>query len=286
MNQKHMALFLAALMVMSVFSFFLSSLLGDSSNGVENTDVADAPGFDTIPGTHVNAQLNSLEDGLKVTPSGATTVFYMDYLKAYGTPIQILGPNITELSSFYGSNVVQIYMAQSKNTGFEVQAHTLVPEVVNFKYDFTEKPYNGYYLLKRDEGIYNVIGSPMLLGGRDSLESVIDVSSGNTPASSDFDKILSYTEPGAQYQIVTSEDPMAVQHYIEFRSIEDGNYARTEVFLEPADSLLESIGSLQTNSTERGLTYEFNVYEEDDVAIVEITANESNFYNLAIEQFK
>lgn len=286
MNQKHIALFLAAIMLMSVFSFFLSSLLGDNGNGVENTDPIEAPGFDSISGSHMNAEINSIEDGLKITSDGVNTVSYIDYTKVYGTPLQILAPNITELYSVYNSMITARYSAYNSSGDFAFEAHTINPEVINFQYAVTEEPYNGYYLLTRNEQFYNVVGTPMLLGGKDSLKKVIDVSSGNAESSDDFEKILSYAESGAEYQMLSSEDALAEQHYLEFRSLEDGMYSRTEIFLEPADSVIESIETLQANSEERGLIYEFTVNEEDDVAVVEITANESNFYNLAMERFE
>jgi len=286
MNQKHIALFLAAIMLMSVFSFFLSSILSDDSNGEQNTDAIEAPGFDSISGAHMNADLNSIEDGLKITPDGVNTVSYINYREVYGTPLQILAPNITELYSTYGSMITVRYSAYNMSGNFAFEGHKINPEVINFQYATTEQPYNGYYLLTRNEQFYNVVGTPMLLGGKDSLILVIDVSSGNAASSDDFDKILSYTESGAQYQMLSSDDVLAEQHYLEFRNLEDGMYGRTEIFLEPADSVLENIETLQASSAERGLAYDFTVYEEEDVAVVEITANETNFYNLAMERFE
>jgi hypothetical protein len=182
--------------------------------------------------------------------------------------------------------MIMRYSAYNSSGTFAFEGHVIYPEVINFQYTTTEQPYNGYNLLMRNEQFYNVVGSPMLFGGLDSLKKVIDVSSGNAASSDDFEKILSYTEQGAQYQMISSDDIAAEQHYLEFRSLEDGMYSRTEVFLAPADSVIESIESLKANSTERGLSYEFTVYEEDDVAVVEITANESNFYDLAMERFE
>lgn len=161
----------------------------------------------------------------------------------------------------------------------------IYPEVINFEYMLSEQPYNGYYMLSRNGQIYNVVGSPMLLGPQDSLEQIIDVTSGSLQRSNDFERILPYTEAGAEYQMLTSADTLAEQHYMEFMYTADGNYTRTEVFLEPRQSLLDNITALEANSTERGLVYNVTNYEDENVTKVVITTNASNFYSLALEQF-
>lgn len=282
MNIKHVAIFLTAIMVLSVLPFFFS---GNGPNGNEESpDLQDAPGFDSIAGTHFDAELNSISDGLAITPEGVVNVAYVDYSNIYGTPLQFLAPNITSVYSVYNTMIMKRYSAYD-NDGFAVEAHVLSPEVVNFPY-MLAGAYNGYQLLSRNGELYNVIGTPTLFGQQSSLEKVIDVSSGTANASNDYAKILEYVEPGSEYQMLRSDDLLADQHYLEFRDMNDGNYSRTEIFLNPADGTLDAISGFEANSSERGLSYNTTIEEDGRIVKVVITSNESNFFNLAMEQFR
>lgn len=284
MNQKYIAIFLAALMVMSVFSFFVASFMGDSGETEETvTDLQDAPSFEVIDGSHFSAEIGSISDGLAITPEGATNMAYVDYARVYNTPLQVFAPNITDLYSVYNTLITRRYSA-SNNENFAFEAHVLNPEVINFQYMVTDT-YNGYQVLSRGGELYNVIGTPTLLGSESSLEKVIDVSSGTGNVSTEYSEILSYVEPGAEYQMLSSEDWIADQHYIEFRNMGDGNYSRTEIFLNPLDTTLETISSLADNSSERNLVYDVDIEDEGRIAKVIITTNVSNFYSLAMEKY-
>lgn len=283
--QKAIGIFLAAIMLMSIGTFFFAGPLSNQSNN--RNDASQAPGFDTIPGTKVNQELNSLQDGLSMTPEGIAVASYVDYSRVYGTPLQVLAPNITDVYSVYNSMIMQRYSAYNDSGDFGFEAHIIYPEVINFEYMLSEQPYNGYHMLSRNGQIYNIVGSPMLLGPQDSLKQVIDVTSGNLESSTDFERIMPYIEAGAEYQLLTSTDSIAAQHYLEFRSADEGNtYTRTEVFVEPQQSLLENIRALEANSTERGLAYNVTSYDSDNVTKVMITTNATNFYNLALEQLR
>lgn len=290
MNQKYMAIFLAVIMVTSIFAYFIASLIDNPNVNEENSDLQsqleNAPKFDTIPGTKMEHELNSIQDGLEITPEGVAVVSYVDYSRVYGTPLEVMAPNITELFSVYNSMIVQRYSAYSATGDFAFEAHDINPEVINFEYMLTDNPYNGYYMLSRGGELYNVVGTPMLFGSRDSLETVIDVSSGTNESSTDFDRILEYVEPGAEYStLVVGTDDVVEQYYLEYRNMNDGNYSRTEVFLEPDQSILDNITAKEANSRERGLYYNATTYD-DNVTKVVITANASNIYGLIMEQFR
>jgi hypothetical protein len=284
MNQKYGAIFLAAIMVMSIFSYFVASFIGDS-NDVEDTvtDVQDAPGFEVIDGTHFSADLNSISDGLAITPEGVTNIAYVDYARVYNTPLQVFAPNITDLYSVYNTLIVKRYSA-SNSDEFAFEAHVLNPETVGFEYMVADS-YNGYEILSRGGDLYNVIGTPTLLGSASSLTKVIDVSSGTANVSTEYSEIMSYVDSGAEYQMLSSEDLIADQHYVEFRNMGDGNYSKTEVFLNPLDTTLDKITSLEDNSTERNLMYDVEIVDDGRIAKVVVTANTSNFYSLAMEQY-
>lgn len=288
MNQKYIAIFLAAIMVLSIFSYFAASLMGngnEDNNDLQN-DLENAPGFETIPGTKMQHELDSVLDGLEMTPNGVVVASYVDYSRVYNTPLQVMAPNITDLFSIYNSMIVERYSAYSATGDFAFEAHDINPEVINFQYMLTEEPYNGYYMLSRGGELYNVVGTPMLLGPRDSLERVIDVSSGTNESTSDFDRVLPYVEPGAEYSTLVAGDELVDQYYLEYRNMNDGNYSRTEVFVEPDQSILDNITAREANSTERDLYYNTTTYEDDNVTKVVITTNASNIYGLIMEQFR
>ncbi|WMW24825.1 hypothetical protein RE474_12190 [Methanolobus sediminis] len=287
MNQKYGAIFLAAIMVMSIFSYFVASFIGNS-NDVDDTatdastDIANAPGFEVVSGAHFNAELNSLSDGLKFTPEGMTNAIYVDYSRTYGTPLQDF--NVSDLYMYYNTMIITRYSAYNITGGYGFEADELNPEVINFNYTVTDS-YNGYSLLFRSNGIYNIIGTPTLLGNIGVLENIIDVASGTSPASDEFNEIMGYVTPGAEYQIVTSTDSLADQHYLEYRNMDDGNYSKTEIFLNPLDSTVDTVSKLEANSTERGLVYNTSSYDNGNILKVVVTANTTNFINLVTEQY-
>ncbi|AFV25063.1 hypothetical protein Mpsy_2864 [Methanolobus psychrophilus R15] len=283
MNQKLIGIFLAAIMLMSIGTFFFAGPLSNQSNN--GNDASQAPGFETIPGTKMSHELNSLQDGLAMTPEGVTVVSYVDYSRVYGTPLQILAPNITDVYSVYNSMIIKRYSAYNTTEDFAFEAHVINPEVINFEYMLAEQPYNGYYMLSRNGQVYNIVGNPMLLGPQESLQQVIDVKSGTLGSSGDFERIMPYIEDGAEYQMLTSADRLAEQHYMEFRYTADGNYTRTEVFVEPQQNLLDNITALGANSSERGLAYNITTHDDANITKVIVTTNASNFYSLALEQF-
>lgn len=291
MNQKYAAIILAAIMVLSVFSYFVASFVGNTDTGTDEentttdfqTQLANAPGFDTLGGTLFSAQLDSVSDGLAFSPEGMSTAVYVDYSKTYGSPLQ--NYNITDLYMYYNTLMVKRFSAYNLSTGSGFEAHVLNPEVLNFNYTIANT-YNGYPVLYRATGVYNVMGSPTLLGDEAILEKVIDVKSGTSPASSDFSEILSYVEPGAEYQWVSSADELADQHYVEFRNMNDGNYSKTDLFLNPNSTTVEMVNSYEANSSLRGLAYNTTFEDDGKVLKVVVETNTSNFINLITEDYR
>jgi surface glycoprotein (TIGR04207 family) len=283
MNQKYAAIFLAALMVMSVFSYFVASFVGNS-NDVEDTstDMQDAPGFEVIGGTHFSSEMNSLSDGLAFTPKGMTNAIYVDYSRTYGTPLQDY--NVTDLYMYYNTMMITRYSAYNITGSYGFEADKLNPEVVGFNYTIADS-YNGYSLLFRGNGIYNIIGTPTLLGDVGTLEKVIDVASGTSPASDEFNEIMGYVTPGAEYQVLISTDSLADQHYLEYRNMNDGNYSKTEIFLNPLDNTVDTVSKLEANCTARNLVYNTSTYDDGNILKVVVTANTTNFINLVTEQY-
>ncbi|MBN1134098.1 MAG: hypothetical protein JXA38_04135 [Methanosarcinaceae archaeon] len=274
MNHKTIAIFLAVMMLMSILPIFFS---GSSkySNEDESSVPLSAPGFDTIAGSHVSHELNSIADGLSIAPQGVSSAHYLDVSRINGTPLESLLANLIPPYEMYNAKVSKTFYADYTNEQSWFQLHTISPEIIAFDYWVSPTPYNGYQFLVRitnDYRIGNVVGTPMMYGPQKNVESVIDVLSGNVKKSSDFDHILSYVEMGAEFQRVDSiTDGFADQFYVDLKKLADGRYSRTVVYLNPSNSTLENITKLQANSTERGIIYD--VTTDGDITKVEITSD-------------
>jgi hypothetical protein len=281
MNQKAIAIFLAIIMLMSILPIFFS---GSSKNGsTENTLVPlNAPGFDTIAGTHVSHEFNSIADGLSIAPPGVSSAQYLDISRINGTPLEPAIANARQSDELYNSRIMKTFYADYSYDQSWFELHTISPEIIAFDYWVSPTPYNGYQFLVRTTDEYslsNVVGTPMIFGPQKKVENVIDVLSGSAEKSSDFDRILSYADMGAEFQRVTSlTDEFADQFYLDLKKLADGRYSRTVVYLNPDNSTLGNITQLQANSTERGIIYDTTT--DGDITKVVIT---SDFFSVANE---
>jgi len=285
MNQKVIAIILAVIMLMSILPLFFSS-----PSNTQNADDASvqsyAPGFDSIPGMHVNHAFNSIADGLAMTPRGITSAQYLDVLRINGTPLEAAAGDAIQRDAFYNSRVTKTYFAEYSNEASWFELDTISPEIIAFRYWLSPTPYNGYQLLVRDNTNYdicNVIGTPMIFGPQDKIESVIDVLSGNAGGSNEFDYLLSHVDDtGAEFQRVTSStDNAADQYYIDIKMLDNGLYSRTVVYLNPADDTIGNLTQLQANSTERGLLYDTTT--DGNITKVIVT---SDLYTVITEPMK
>lgn len=283
-KKSAIGIFLVVIMLGSILPLFFS---GSSNNNNNQTNSpSEAPGIDTIPGNKVSHQLNSIADGLAMSPENITSAQYVDYAKMHQSQLKIFVPNETELSTLYNVRLTKEFIAVDSNvpngTDIALRMHEIEPKVVNFQYMASNEPYKGYYLLSRSEEYYNVVGSPMLFGSKESIENAIDVISGDASGSHYFDRLLGYTDPGAEYQVLSSDNELvADQYYLEFKALKEGGYARTSLFMNLNESVLSDINSLAQNSSMRGL--EYNITNNNDITKVIVKTNESNFFNLALE---
>lgn len=279
-KKRAIAIFLAVIMVGSIVPMFFSG----SSNNKSNSN--GAPTIDSMPGEHVEYQLNSIADGLAMSPEGITSSQYVNYTKMHQSQLKAFVPNETQLATLYNAKMTKEFIAVDSNAPYEsdivFRAHEIDPQVVYFNYTALNEPYNGYYFLARSEDYYNVVGSPMLFGSKNRLEDVIDVLSGTSISSHDFDYLLSKADPGAEFQMISSENKLvADQYYLDFKALNDGGYSRTSLFLNLNQSVLADINALAQNSSKSGLQY--TITKDANVTKVVVTANESNFFNLALE---
>lgn len=275
MNQKIISIFLAVIMLVSILPLFLSA---PQKSNTDSTIIYDAPGFESIPGAHVNHNFNSIADGLDMTPKGATSAHYLDVSRISGTPLEAAVANAIQPDIVYNANITKTFFADYSTDSTWIELHTISPEVVAFSYFLSPTSYNGYQLLVRDNGIYNVIGTPLIFGSKDKVEDTIDALSGSTERSDKFDYILRYADMDSEFQRVTADTTFASQYYLDFKRLDSGEYSRTVVYLDAVNNTLENLSMFEANSTERSVAYDITT--EGNITKVVITGN---FYIIASE---
>jgi hypothetical protein len=197
-----------------------------------------------------------------MSPDGVISAMYVDLQKTTGTPLEQSFGNKTMMKPFYGADVTKSYSAYySDGNGFELHA---IPEQKIFK-SFVPIPYHGYQLLARDSSssgdLWNVVGSPVILGSRQSVKSVINVLEGNATSATEYNQILSQANPkDVILQVVVAKtnnttDVPADQYYNDLRKLDNGSYEQTSLFLNVKPDLAKNITALQATSSERGVTY-------------------------------
>jgi hypothetical protein len=284
-NQKILAVFLAFTMLLSACMVYFS---GDSNknsnddpssgNGEENLIIS----FSQIPGKQVNHKFNSVADGLKMSPEGVISATYVDLQKTTGTPFEKIFGNVKTMDTLYGADVTKRYGAgYADGSGFEL--HQIPEQKILMPWGTI--PYNDYYLLARTNNthdVWNVVGSPVILGPRQTIVDVIDVLGGNITSTTEYNSLLSQANPeGSIYQEVITKtnltDIPADQIYTEIKKLDDGSYRQTSLYLNLESEFTERIQTLQANSTERGVTY--NVTTSGDVTKLTITSDFGSLLN-------
>lgn len=289
-NQKYLAILLAVIMFFSVFLILFSGGQTANSNNeneaptpAAKSNVSTIP-FSQIPGKQVHHQFNSIADGLNMSPAGVISAAYVDLQKTTGTPLEQSFGNTTMMEPFYGADVTKRYSAYySDGNGFELHA---IPEQKILK-SFVPIPYQGYQLLARDTSangdIWNVVGSPVIMGSRQSVKNIIDVLEGNATFATEYNQILSQANSkDVILQVVVAKtnntmDVPADQYYNDLRKLDNGSYSQTSLFLNIDPDLAKNITALQTNSSERGVTY--NVTTSGNITKVEVISDFKSLSN-------
>jgi hypothetical protein len=289
-NQKYLAIFLALTMFLSAFMiFFTGGSNTDSDDEVPtsgtNEELITVP-FSQVPGKHVQHDFNSIADGLEMSPEGVTNAVYVDFQRTEGTPLEsVFGNKQTmNVSFYYGADVTKRYGASYGNeSGFEL--HQIPEQKINIPVDTKAMPYNGYQILDRTNGTYNiwnVVGSPAIIGPIDTVASVINVIEGNETATTEYNEILSYADLEENiYQEVVKKtnltDIPAEQQYRGIKKLDNGTYVQTSIFLNPKPEVNKNITAYQANSSERGVTY--NVTTMSNITKLELSSDFESVYN-------
>ena len=226
----------------------------------------------------MNHKFDSIADGLDMTPKGVRSVRYIDVTRITGTPLEAWAANAIQPDSVYNAKITKTYFAYLGSESSLFELHTISPEVVAFSYRMNPTPYNGYQMLSRETGIYNVIGTPLIFGPHDMVEGIIDVLSGSAEKSDEFDYILGYADMDSEFQSLTSDAAFASQYYLDFKRLDNVNYSRTTIYFDVVNSTFENLAKFEANSTERGVAYD--VTTDGNITKVVVTGN---FYIVAGE---
>ncbi|KKG09551.1 hypothetical protein [Methanosarcina sp. 2.H.A.1B.4] len=289
-NQKYLAIFLAATMLLSVFVVLIQGSTNNNNDDVPTPETGEeliTVPFSQIPGKHIQHEFNSIIDGLEMSPEGVTNAVYVDLQKTEGTPLEaIFGNRQTMNVSFsYGADVTKRYGASYGNeTGFEL--HQIPEQKISVPANTQVMPYEGYQILDRTNGTYNiwnVVGSPTIIGPIQNVANILSILEGNSTATTEFDQLLSQADPeGNVYQEVAkrtnnSIDMSAEQYYRDLKKLDDGSYMQTSIYLNPKPEVNEKITAFQANSSERGVTY--NVTTLDNITKLVISSDFESLYN-------
>lgn len=286
-NQKYLAVFLALTMLLSVGALLFS---GNNSNK-DKSDNVSSPGnvegndtiaFSQIPGRQVHHEFNSIADGLNLSPEGVVSASYVDLQKTKGTPFEQVFGNETMMYSLYGADVTKRYGARyADGNGFEL--HQIPEQKILMPWGAVQ--YDNYSLLARTNNTYdiwNVVGNPVILGSRQSVQDVIDILEGNATASTEYNNLVNQVSPeGSLYQelaMKTNNSTIpADQFYTDLRKLDDGSYRQTSLYLNPESNFTQKINAMQANSTERGVAY--NVTTSGNITKVMITSDFGSLLN-------
>lgn len=289
-NQKYLAIFLALTMFLSAFMIFFTG-----GSNTDNDDEAPTSGtngeliavpFSQVPGKHVQHEFTSIADGLEISPDGVTNAIYVDLQRTEGTPLEsVFGNRQTMNVTFsYGADVTKRYGATYGNeSGFEL--HQIPEQKISMPVDTKAMPYEGYQILDRTNGTYNiwnVVGSPAIIGPIDTVAGVINVIEGNETATTEYNEILNNADlEGNIYQEVVqktnSSDIPAEQYYRDLKKLDNGSYVQTSIYLNLEPEANEKINAYQANSSTRGVTY--NVTTLGNITKLVISSDFESVYN-------
>lgn len=286
-NQKYGAIILAVIMFFSVFLILFNGTSTDSNNNtptpVTENKSSTVP-FSQIPGKQVHHQFNSIADGLNMSPEGVVFAEYVNIQNIKGTPLEQSYENTTaNLKQFYGADVTKLYTANYAD-GSEFELHS-IPQQRILNNSFVPVPYHSYYLLSRGSTgeAWNVIGSPVVLGSRQTVKNVIDVLEGNATSTTQYNGILNQVDPeNVIIQEVAMKtnytmEAVADQYYMDLRKQDDGSYAQTSLFMNLKPDVAKNITALQTTSSERGVKY--NITSSGNITKLVISSDFNGLLN-------
>jgi hypothetical protein len=280
MNQKAFAIFVGAIMVLSVFAGFV--MLGGSPNSsVESPTAIETASLDEfgMSGRLVDWSFSSLEEMLEMCPENTVFAYWIDLKRSDNlTAIarDVLPPSygLNYGDTLYPTKIAKLGAAQFNDT--LVEFHWIPPFRVG--YENLMIPYEGYLIIPGGlSGLHQygtVIGRPTLFGPQESLKRILDVISGGLAT----DKLTLPFEEYADLQVAglgskASGSSLKLplgggyeEFYIGVNAAPEGYVLAAKYLL--ADSVVEK--RLQDISEEHGL----KVSKEPDLLVVSGTLGE------------
>jgi len=295
---KIVAGFLALIMLLSIFPYFLN---GDSSDSQQQNNQFDD--YDNIQNDNFNVggqlidhDFNSIVDALQMSPSDVYSAQYIDveYINSTTNKLwfEVLNPNITtvnkisknEVDSIYNSptspqekiSTRQVYYAELPNNNFLLLS-TITPKRVFFKYNTAITSYDGrHQVLIKENGFTNVMGEPTLFTpSRELAESILSIITGpaTQPTAYDaFSPLLNFSDDYSEFQVVSSQIDFADKYYLGI-SNQDGNFTRTTrttIYQNPTSETSSYLKQLAKTGLSRGFST-YNLTNEGDILKVVIT---------------
>ncbi|HID26402.1 MAG TPA: hypothetical protein EYP22_00925 [Methanosarcinales archaeon] len=300
MKYKIIAAFLVFTMVLSSVAYFIGG--NTNSNGEptqtiekETTNIS-TTSFRDLGGRLVRHEFDSIGDALEITPPKVKYAQYIDVDAISDTPMYFwinqklndtIGANLTMINQLYGSNTTKMYLSILDNKSV-VLFNTIYPEVVAFDY-VVGLPYKGYLMLLRNNGMYNVMGTPVIYSTKENAMKIIDFISGYE-RNPNFDILLDNVS-SAEYQEVIVNPGFAEQLYLGIKigyneTSFNNTYERVTVYVNATPAILSNLNRLKQNSYGRGFI-EYNITTEqiNAINVTKMTIVSPDFQLVANERY-
>lgn len=275
---KILAFFLAFTMIFSIFAYIFINPRDDTQQETEDKtkDYYD-PEFWTF-----EQPFNSISDALNITPPGAESASYVDLEKM--TPqmaewTRQTKPILNEVDMIYKSNTTKMYYSDLKydgNSSF-LLLNTMDSPKNDFQYMFIDSYYDHPLLVRQEgglQGLYNVMGTPVMLAPPQTAIDVIDITTSlnETVTSYDGYKGMLNLVPYAPFQTITSNVTFAKQFYMGVDQNND-SYERTTGYLDVNSSVMKKLNQLKTNSMQKGSS-QYNITKTGNYTVVKVSGKD------------
>ncbi|MCK5659804.1 MAG: hypothetical protein KAH86_00485, partial [Methanosarcinales archaeon] len=169
-----------------------------------------------------------------------------------------------------------------------VLQYTIIPsESLNFGYIVDPTPYKGYNILMRENGLRNVIGTPVILTDPNTAYKALDVINGDsTSAYADFAPVLNYSSNEDIIAYIDTNNPLASIFYSGFRMGADthanaGQSTRTLIYQDISVNASSKIDELTNNETD-AIDVTIETYDEESITVVKLMADLNSLFTADI----
>lgn len=184
MKSKAFAIFVGAIMVLSVFAGFV--MMGGNQNETvivaSNTDSLQTFG---MQGRLVEWDFDGLQDVLQMSPASTVMAYWINLSASQNLTDAATKALPESLGLSYGSQLYSTKIEKLANVHFNdtwTEFHWIKPYPVG--YNSLVIPYQDYMMIPGGNDYVTVLGKPALFGTQDSVRSVIDVIAGGLPSQS------------------------------------------------------------------------------------------------------